>query len=58
MAANASITEINALTMSSREIAKLTSKRHDDVVRDIEKMLIVVKIDCLNFEGVYIDAKG
>ncbi|NVN36953.1 phage regulatory protein/antirepressor Ant [Komagataeibacter swingsii] len=29
----------NALTMSSLEIAKLTGKRHDHVVRDIEKML-------------------
>lgn len=46
------------LTMSSREIATLTGKRHDNVVRDIEKMLDDVKIDRLKFEGVYTDAKG
>ncbi|MFT8308500.1 MAG: phage regulatory protein/antirepressor Ant [Acetobacter malorum] len=44
--------------MSSREIAELTGKRHDNVVRDIEKMLNDVKIDRLKFEGVYLDAKG
>ncbi|MBV0890009.1 phage regulatory protein/antirepressor Ant [Komagataeibacter oboediens] len=44
--------------MSSREIADLTGKRHDNVVRDIEKMLKDVQIDRLKFEGVYVDAKG
>ncbi|MCE2564169.1 Rha family transcriptional regulator [Komagataeibacter sp. FNDCF1] len=48
----------NAITMSSREIADLTGKRHDNVVRDIEKMLKDVEIDRLKFEGVYVDAKG
>ncbi|BCI68073.1 Rha family transcriptional regulator [Acetobacter aceti] len=45
-------------TMSSREIAELTEKRHDHVIRDIEKMLDDVKIDRPKFGGVYIDAKG
>ena len=44
--------------MSSKEIAELTGKRHDNVVRDIEKMLNDVKTDRLKFEGVYLDAKG
>lgn len=48
----------STLTMSSREIARLTGKRHDNVVRDIEKMLNDVGINRLKFEGVYLDAKG
>ncbi|MCH4090727.1 Rha family transcriptional regulator [Acetobacter sp.] len=45
-------------TMSSREIAELTGKRHDHVIRDIEKMLDDVKIDHPKFGGVYVDVKG
>lgn len=38
-------------TMSSREIAELTGKRHDNVLRDIEKMAKDLDIlDRLNFE--------
>lgn len=48
----------SSLTMSSREIAGLTGKRHDHVIRDIEKMLNDVKIDHPKFGAVYLDAKG
>lgn len=43
----------NTITMSSLEIAKLTGKRHDNVVRDIEKMLKDIGLGVLNFEDTY-----
>ena len=46
------------VTMSSREIAELAGKRHDNVVRDIRKMLEELGANPLSFEGVYLDAKG
>lgn len=54
---SASLTNI-AVTMSSREIAELTDKRHDHVLRDIEKLLDENEIDRPKFGGVYLDAKG
>ncbi|MFB9942787.1 phage antirepressor KilAC domain-containing protein [Gluconobacter oxydans] len=54
---NASLANI-AVTMSSREIAELTDKRHDHVIRDIEKLLDENEIDRPKFGGVYLDAKG
>lgn len=51
-------TSNSTLTMSSREIAELTGKRHDHVIRDIEKMLDNVGINRPKFGGVYLDAKG
>ena len=41
-------------TMSSREIASVTGKRHSDVLRDIRKMLSALEIDERNFASVYL----
>lgn len=46
------------LTMSSREIADLTEKRHDAVLRDIRKMLSDLDVDHHKFVGTYTDAAG
>lgn len=46
----------HAVTMSSREIAELTGKRHDNVKTDIEKMLNELGEDVLNFQGIYFDS--
>lgn len=44
--------------MDSREIAKLTGKRHDNVMRDIESQLTELECDLLKFEGVYVGGNG
>ncbi|MFS8368238.1 Rha family transcriptional regulator [Acetobacter oryzifermentans] len=51
-------TRNSTLTMSSREIAKLTGKRHDNVIRDIEKMLTNVGAGLLKFEDTYINPQN
>lgn len=49
------------VTMSSREIADLCEKRHDHVLRDIEKMLADIdapNFGAVDFQAQYQDAKG
>lgn len=50
------ITAQSAPTMTSREIAELTGKRHPDVKRDIERMLADLAEDVSKFARIYIDA--
>ena len=48
----------NIKSMTSREIAELTGKRHDHVIRDIETMLIELEIDLPKFGSIYKDSYG
>ncbi len=48
----------NQQTMSSREIAELTGKRHDNVKADIEKMFVELKLNAPDFSGTYIATNG
>lgn len=43
-------------TMSSREIAELTSKQHGHVKRDVEKMFEDLEIDATKFGCIYFDS--
>lgn len=47
-----------ARTMSSREIANVTGKRHANVKRDIVAMLADLKADALSFEHIYLDGQN
>lgn len=46
----------NQVTMSSREIAELTNKRHPDVKRDIEVMVEQLNLDVSKFAHNYFDS--
>ncbi len=52
------ITTGGPVTMSSREIAGLTGKRHDHVKRDIEKMLSDLGEDAPKFGDIYLDSRN
>lgn len=56
--ANISTAIENNQTMSSREIAKLTGKRHDNVMSDIRSMFESLEIQSPVFLGDYKDSKG
>lgn len=46
------------ITMTSREIANLTGKRHADVIRDVRNMLKNLDEDERKFASIYLDAYG
>lgn len=48
--------EKRPLTMTSREIAELTDKRHPDVKRDIEVMMDQLSEDVSKFAHIYLDS--
>ena len=49
---------VSRTTMSSREIANVTGKRHANVKRDIASMLKELKLDVLSFEYIYLDGQN
>lgn len=48
----------NNATMSSREIAIVTGKRHDQVMRDIRNMLYQLEVGAHSFEGTYLSEQN
>ena len=55
-AQNNLILATNVATMSSREIAELTGKRHDHVCRDVVNMLTELNEDVPSFGAIYRDS--
>ena len=49
---------MNELTMSSREIATLTGKKHYHVMRDIELLAAQLEVDVSKFSGIYTDSQN
>ena len=50
--------KVSCHTMSSREIAELTGKRHPDVKRDIQSMIRDLKEDVSKFARIYLDGQN
>ncbi|KAF6685009.1 phage antirepressor KilAC domain-containing protein [Pantoea sp. EKM20T] len=50
------VNAIQSPIMTSREIADLTAKRHPDVKRDIEAMLLQLQEDASRFAHIYLDS--
>lgn len=48
----------NELTMSSREIATLTGKKHYNVMRDIELLAAQLELDASKFGHIYLDSQN
>ena len=48
----------SSLSMSTREIARLTGKRIDNVIRDFKEVCEALEIDVLSFEEMYRDSYG
>lgn len=51
-------TEVTPVLMTSREIANLTGKAHDNVLRDVRNMLADLEKDVLSFEAMSPDSYG
>ncbi|MBA1420414.1 MAG: Rha family transcriptional regulator [Epsilonproteobacteria bacterium] len=43
-------------TVNSRDIADMTGKKHNHVIRDIKNMLDGLEIDASKFASIYLDA--
>ena len=52
------LTNTNKLTMTSREIAELTGKRHADVLSDTRGMFEKLEISSTEFSAQYQDSTG
>lgn len=51
-------TNVDALTMSTLDIAALTGKRHDHVMRDVKSMLEGLQVSHPSFGGTYFDGQN